>query len=189
MRTKDPILSYRNALKIDLNQVIGLYFYNLQRLRIFMWMVESWYVFCLSEMWNKKGYGERRSRMRKKLTFLCVLLVGIVGISSCRSYVGYDFYPGTPHFERTHPDRVLLLRNRPQRNHIELGEVWIRPKRRMSRYFVGSMLREKAARMGADALVITVDEYFRDHVAVHRYGRGTMIYRERLIVGVAIRFR
>lgn len=43
--------------------------------------------------------------------------------------------------------------------------------------------------MGADALVITVDEYFRDHVAVHRYGRGTMIYRERLIVGVAIRFR
>jgi hypothetical protein len=127
--------------------------------------------------------------MRKKLTFLCVLIIGIVWISSCRPYVGYDFYPATPRFKRTHPDRVLLLRNQPRKNHIELGEVWIRPKPRMSRYFVESKLREKAARMGADALVITVDEYFRDRVAVRRYGRGTMIYRERLIVGVAIRFR
>jgi hypothetical protein len=142
MRTTNPILSYINPLKIDLNRVIGLYFYNLQQLRIFMSMAESWYVFCLSKMWNETGYGEG-----------------------------------------------LLLRNRPQRNYIELGEVWIRPKPRMSRYFVESMLREKAARMGADALVITVDEYFRDHVAVRRYRRGTMAYYERLILGVAIRFR
>lgn len=127
--------------------------------------------------------------MRKKLIYLCFLLVVIVAISSCRSYVGYDFYPGAPHFDRTHPERVLLLRNRPRRDYIELGEVWIRPRPRMGRYYVESMLREKTARMGADALVITVDEYFRDRVAYHRYGRGTMIYRERLIVGVAIRFR
>lgn len=152
-------------------------------------MAESWYVFCSDKMWSETGYAEWRSKMRKNLIFLCVLLAGIAGISSCRSYVGYDFYPGTPHFDRTHPDRVLLLRNRPRRNYIELGEVWIRPKPRMNRYFVENKLREKAARMGADALVITVDEYFRDRVAVRRYRQGTMIYRERLIVGVAIHFR
>jgi hypothetical protein len=140
-------------------------------------------------MWNETGHGEWRSKMRKKLTYLCCLLVVIVGISSCRSYVGYDFYPGTPRFDRTHPERVLLLRNRPRRNYIELGEVWIRPKPRMSRYFVENKLREKASRMGADAVVITVDESFRDRVAVRRYRRGTMVYHERLIVGVAIRFR
>jgi hypothetical protein len=38
-------------------------------------------------------------------------------------------------------------------------------------------------------VVITVDESFRDRVAVRRYRRGTMVYHERLIVGVAIRFR
>ncbi len=127
--------------------------------------------------------------MRKNLIFLCALLIVIAGISSCRPYVGLDFYPGTPRFERTHPDRVMLIRHRPQRNHIELGEVWIRPKPRMSRYFVENKLREKAARMGADAVVITEDTYFPNRVAYRRYRRGTMIYRERFIAGVAIRFQ
>ena len=127
--------------------------------------------------------------MRKNLTFLCVLILVIAGISSCRSYVGFDFYRGAPRFDRTHPDHVMLIRHQPRRNYIELGEVWIRPKPRMSRYFVENKLREKAARLGADALVITVDEYFRDRVAVRRYRRGTMVYYERLIVGVAIRFQ
>jgi hypothetical protein len=154
-----------------------------------MRMFESWYVFCSDEMWSETGHGEWRTKMRKNLTILCGLLIVIAGISSCRPYVGLDLYPGTPRFERTHPDHVRLIRHRPQRNHIELGEVWIRPKPRMSRYFVENKLREKAARMGADALVITVDEYFRDRVAVRRYRRGTMVYYERLIVGVAIRFR
>jgi hypothetical protein len=127
--------------------------------------------------------------MRKNLTFLFILFITITGISSCRSYLGFEFFPGAPRFERTHPDRVLLLRNRPRRDHIDLGEVWIRPKPRMSRYFVESKLREKAARMGADALVITVDEHFHDRLAVRRYRRGTMVYPEMLILGVAIRFR
>lgn len=152
-------------------------------------MAESWYVFCSSEMWNETGYGEGRSKMRKSLAFFCSLIVLIAGISSCRPYVGHDFYPGTPRFAPTHPDSVLLLRNQPRRNHIKLGEVWIRPEPGMSRYFVEYKLRKKAARMGADAVVITEDTNLRNRVAVRRYGRGTMIYHERLIIGVAIRFR
>jgi hypothetical protein len=129
--------------------------------------------------------------MRKKmnLMLLFALLVIIAGISSCRSYGGYEFYPQTPRFARTHPSQVMLIKNRPQRGHIELGEVWIRPEPWMSRYYVENKLRKKAARMGADAVLVTVDKYDRDRRAYRYYRRGTMIYPERLIVGVAIRFR
>jgi hypothetical protein len=127
--------------------------------------------------------------MRKNLILLTALLVISAGISSCRPYAGYRFYPGTPHFARTHPDHVILVKRRPQRNYIELGQVWIRPEPWMDRYFVEYNLRKKAARMGADAVVIIEDTYFRNRVAYHRYRRGTMIYRERFISGVAIRFR
>ncbi len=146
-------------------------------------------VFALKRHGVKTGHGERRSKMRRNLTLLCALLVVAAGISSCRSYAGFELYPGTPHFARTHPDRILLIERRPRKSHIELGEVWIRPEPWMDRYFVEYKLRKKAARMGADAVVITVDEYLRDRVAYSYYRRGTMIYRERLIVGVAIRFR
>lgn len=129
--------------------------------------------------------------MRKKinLILLCALLAAMAGISSCRPYVGYRFYPGTPHFARTHPDHVMLIKHRPRKNHIELGNVWIRPEPWMDRYFVEYKLRKKAARMGADAVVITEDKHFRDRLAYRYYRGGTMIYHDRFISGVAIRFR
>lgn len=101
--------------------------------------------------------------MRNKinLILLCGIFAAVAGISSCR----------------------------PRRGYIELGQVWIRPEPRMSRYHVEKKLRKKAARMGADAVVITEDAYSRNRMAYRRYRRGTMIYRERRIGGVAIRFR
>jgi hypothetical protein len=127
--------------------------------------------------------------MRKNLILLCVILVMTSALSSCRPYAGSRFYPGTPHFARTHPDQVMLIKRRPKRNHIELGQVWIRPEPWMDRYFVENKLRKKAARMGADAVVITEDEHFRNSPTYRRYRGGTMVYRERFIGGVAIRFR
>jgi hypothetical protein len=127
--------------------------------------------------------------MRKNLSIVCALLILIAGISSCRPYAGSRIYPSTPHFARTHPDHVMLIERRPRRDHIELGQVWIRPEPWMSRYFVEKKLRKKAAKMGADAVVITEDQEVRNRVAYRRYRRGTMIYRERIISGIAIRFR
>ncbi len=128
-------------------------------------------------------------RRKMNLILLCALLAAVAGISSCRPYAGFELYPRTPRFARTHPHHVMLIKRQPQRSHIELGEVWIRPEPWMSRRLVENKLRKKAARMGADAVVITVDEYSRNRVATRRYRRGTMIYRKRLIAGVAIRFR
>ena len=127
--------------------------------------------------------------MRKKLVPASIILILIAGTFSCRPYAGARMYPGTPLFARTHPDHVMLIKRHPRRDHIELGNVWIRPEPWMDRYFVEYKLRKKAAKMGADAVVIIEDKEFRNRMAYRRYGRGTMIYRERFIGGVAIRFR
>lgn len=119
----------------------------------------------------------------------CLILVLAIGISSCRPYVGSKLYPGTPHFAKTHPDQVMLIERRPKRSHIELGNVWIRPEPWMDRYFVEYKLRKKAAKMGAHAVVIIEDEYYRNRMTYRHYRGGTMIYRERFIGGAAIRFR
>jgi hypothetical protein len=83
----------------------------------------------------------------------------------------------------------MLIERRPKRRHIELGQVWIRPKPWMSRYHVENKLRKKAARMGADAVVIIEDREFRNRVNYYRYHRGTLVYRERFIGGIAIRLQ
>jgi hypothetical protein len=43
--------------------------------------------------------------------------------------------------------------------------------------------------MGADAVVIIEDKEFRNSRIYRRYGRGTMVFRERFIGGIAIRFQ
>ena len=146
-------------------------------------------VFALEKYGVKAMHGQGRSKMRKNLMFASIALILTVGISSCRPYVGSRFYPGTPHFAKTHPDHVMLIKHRPKKSHIELGNVWIRPEPWMDRYFVEHKLRKKAAKMGADAVVITEDKYFRNRVAYRYHRHGTMIYRERFIGGTAIRFR
>ncbi len=107
---------------------------------------------------------------------------------SCYRRSGYHFYPHTPYLGATDPAQVDLLRREPRRDHIRLGEVWIRPSWRMDRFYVESELREKAARMGADALVIVADRYFREGV-VYSYWHGPRAVYERQIVGIAIRYR
>jgi len=111
----------------------------------------------------------------------------LAGISCYRPY-GLRLYPDAPRFAPTDPAQVELLRREPRRDHIRLGEVWIKPSPRMGRHYVEGVLREKAARLGADALVIVEDRVFREGV-VYNYWRGPMVVYDRRIIGVAIRFR
>ena len=117
--------------------------------------------------------------------FLTTLLLGAV---SCYRPYGYNLYPDTPRFAPIHPAEVALLRREPRRDHIRLGEVWIRPDYRMDRYYVEGVLREKTAAMGANALVIVRDRFFREGV-VYSYWHGPRVVYERHIVGIAIRYR
>jgi hypothetical protein len=126
--------------------------------------------------------------MKGKWLPILALVVLTDGLVSCYHPYGYRFYREAPRFAPTNPANVELLRRDPKREHIRLGEVWIKPDRGMSRAYVEGMLREQAAAMGADALVIVVDRFFREGV-VYNYWRGSVAYYELHIVGVAIRYR
>lgn len=126
--------------------------------------------------------------MKKKMLPILLVAALVAGTISCHRPYGYRFYPRTPQFAPTYPENVSLLRHEPRGDHIRLGEVWIRPTPRMDRFYVEGVLREKAARMGADALVIVADRFFRDGV-VFNYWRGPRSVYRRQIVGIAIRYR
>jgi len=126
--------------------------------------------------------------MKAKLLSVLFLAAFALGTISCYRPYGSRFFPGTPRFAPTDPRAVELLRREPRRDHIRLGEVWIRPSFRMDRFYVEGMLRDRAAAMGADALVIVRDRYFREGV-VFDYWHGPRAVYERHIVGIAIRYR
>ena len=145
-------------------------------------------VLALKKAGVKTGHHERSPKMKKNWTILCAFLVLTAGLSSCRPYAGLDFYSKSPRFARTHRNHVMLIKQWPRRDYVELGHVWIKIKPWMDRYYVENKLRKKAARKGADAVVITVDGYSRGRVAHRRYRGGTLIYRKTRVGGVAIRF-
>lgn len=126
--------------------------------------------------------------MKARWSSLMIVAALLAGAISCYRPYGYRLYPGAPRFAPTDPAQVRLLRNEPRRDHVQLGEVRFRPGPRMSRRYVEGLLRERAAIMGADALVIVVDRYYGDRV-VYSYWRGPGVVYERYIVGVAIRYR
>jgi len=123
----------------------------------------------------------------KRLLMVLVAVLAMTAISCYRPY-GYHLYPETPRFAPTSPGEIELLRREPRRDHIRLGEVWIRPSRYADRYYVEGVLREKAALMGADALVIVADRHSGGGV-VYDYWRGPRRIYRRQIVGIAIRYR
>lgn len=124
----------------------------------------------------------------KRLTIVLVAALAAATAVSCYRPYGYHLYPQTPRFAPTNPGEVELLRREPRRDHIRLGEVWIRPGRYADRYWVEGVLREKAAAMGADALVIVADRYLRGPVVFSYWYGPRRVYR-RQIVGIAVRYR
>jgi len=121
------------------------------------------------------------------LSIACMIVLALGAVSCYRPY-GSRFYPETPRFYPTYPGDVELLRGDPRIDHVRLGEVWIRPSPRMDRHDVEGMLREKAAAMGADALVIVADRYFRERAFAGYWSPRRRVY-DRHIVGIAIRYR
>jgi hypothetical protein len=124
----------------------------------------------------------------KRLAIVLVAALAAATAVSCYRPYGYHLYPQTPRFAPTDPAEVRLLRGEPGQDHVRLGEVWIRPSRYADRYWVEGVLREKAAAMGADALVIVADRYLRGPV-VYNYWYGPRRIVRRQIVGIAIRYK
>ena len=125
--------------------------------------------------------------MKYKLLFL---VLGVIFLISCMPQVYVNYYPGFHRFPPTDPSSVELLRHEPGRRHIRFAEVSIEQTPDLSPYYVEQRLREKAAAIGAQALVIVVDNALRRGTVMWRDWSPRRVYRERerIIVGVAIRF-
>lgn len=93
-----------------------------------------------------------------------------------------------PRFTPTYPGSIELLRHAPRRSHLRLGEVWVKPEPYWSPEFVENTLREQAAKIGAQAGVIVVDRFTRNPIVAPYHWRRAVVYREWVIVGVAIRY-
>lgn len=118
-----------------------------------------------------------------------VLLLFAALLVSC-SPVRVRMFPGAPHFRATSPESVDLLRREPLRPHVAFAEIVYKPKPRVSRHEVDWVLRDRAARIGAHAVIIEVDNIYRESVWINpgRRARSYPSY-DRVIVGVAVRYR
>jgi len=122
-----------------------------------------------------------------KLKLFLIIFVALI-LCFCASPVRVKVYSGAPSFSPTNPATVSIIRQTPRRPHVQLGEIRVRPKG-MSRNQVNNILRNRASELGAHAVVIVVDNVFRRSVVRGRFWRHVRVYKERIIVGVAIRFR
>jgi len=126
--------------------------------------------------------------MKTKRLWIFLLAALVLGTAACFRPYGHHFYPDTPRFAPTYPGDVSLLRGDPRRDHIRLGEVWVRPGPMADRRYVEGILKEKAAAMGANAVVIVEDRFFRERSYSGYWSRRRPVY-DRQIVGIAIRYR
>ena len=130
--------------------------------------------------------------MMKKTVLLFVL---VFLLASCVPPPRVYFFQGARHYPPTSPSSVDLLRLEPRRPHEAFAEIRFDPPAGLSRGEVEWRLRKSGAAIGADALIIEVDNVFRERVWVgpYRVNRGRRVHRtvvrDHVIIAVAIRYR
>jgi hypothetical protein len=126
--------------------------------------------------------------MIKKTIVLFILVFLLV---SCAPPLRVYYFPGARHYPPRPLASLDLLRNDPNRPHEALAEIRMNPSSRMSRLEVERQMRERAAAIGADALVIEVDNVYHERVWVGNY-RGSRVQRTvvhgHIILAIAIRY-
>ena len=107
-----------------------------------------------------------------------------VSISS-NQYIGVQIYPPS------NPAQIQILRKEPARPHVQLGEVRAEPSSdSVPVQKIEESLRNAAAKMGADAVVIVFDrtEVTGAMVTGPWYGRSVQQIVGHVVVGVAIKY-
>jgi hypothetical protein len=108
-----------------------------------------------------------------------------VSINS-NQYIGVQSYPPT------NPADIEILRTEPTRPNIRLGEVRAEPSSdSVSVQKIEQSLRNAAAKMGADAIVIVYDrtQVTGAYVTGPWFGRTVQQTTGRVVVGVAIKYQ
>lgn len=122
------------------------------------------------------------------LAFLVAMLVACATVDAMSTP-----YIGAPHPPPTDPTRVEILRAPPTQAHDGLGEVVVDASTEPAPPIVQieDRLKTEAAKLGADAIVIVLDQIQPTGVYVTNgyWGRSVDPVIGRRVVGVAIKYR
>ncbi len=123
-----------------------------------------------------------------------ILGVALVALTGCASLETHTMqYVGAPRLTPTDPAKVQILRTAPTRAHERLGEVTVAASVEPSPSIekIESALKERAAALGADAVLIVHDAI----QPIGYYGWGpwwgppVSTVSGRVVVGVALRYK
>src|SRR5262245_18384989 len=132
---------------------------------------------------------ERRGRDRRRSAWQApVLALLLAGCSSVSTRI--QPYLGGPTYHPTDPTRVAILRAEPSRPDERLGEVFAEPSGQPTVAQYEQALREGAAKMSADAVVVVYDQMqvLGTVVSGPWWAPSTSPIVGRVVIGLAIRY-
>ena len=120
------------------------------------------------------------------------VIIALLLVTGCNTVsMNSHQYLGVPSYPPANPADIQILRKEPTRPHLQLGEVRAEPSSdSVSAEKIETALRNAAAKMGADAVVIVLDrtEVTGAMVTGPWYGRSVQQITGRVIIGVAIKY-
>ena len=122
-----------------------------------------------------------------------LLAVGaaLLAVTGCNTVsVQSKQYLGVPMYAATDPAAVQILHAQPSAPHVRLGEITVEPSGNPTVAEIEAKLQGAAAKMGANAVVIVLDQTMVMGAVVSGpwWGRTVSPETGRVIVGVAIRY-
>ncbi|CAN7586950.1 hypothetical protein LJR277_004128 [Pseudomonas sp. LjRoot277] len=142
-------------------------------------------------MWTPSSL--RLSRLHRPL-LIAALITSVLGLSACASVDAQTTaYVGVEHPAPTLPSEVQVLRAEPTRPNVRLGEILIDatvdPAPPITQ--VEQKLREEAAKLGADAVVVVYDHIqpVAAYVTGLLWSRDIETIQGRKLKGIAIKYQ
>jgi hypothetical protein len=131
-----------------------------------------------------------------KFMLRCLALFASVAalflVTGCNTVsINSNQYLGVPPYPPSNPAQIQILRQEPTRPNVRLGEVRAEPSSdSVSAQKIEAAMRNAAAKMGADAIVILYDrtEVTGAMIVGPMYGRSVQPTVGRVVVGVAIKY-
>jgi hypothetical protein len=125
--------------------------------------------------------------MKMRIVLAILISAGLIACMLLPSS-GITYYPGAPKFSPTSSGQVAMLREEPQQANVQLGEVWVNPQPGSSLSYVENQLKQQAATLGANAVVVIYDKFSNGQVA-SGFGQGPKVAPTNGVVGVAVRYQ
>ena len=129
---------------------------------------------------------------KQNLLTVFAAVVALFLVAGCKTVsVSSTQYLGGPTYAPSDPAQIEILRTPPKRPNVRLGEVTAEPSGdNVPVQQIEAKLRQAAAKMGADAVVIVSDRTQVTGAILTGtwYGRSIERTTARVIVGVAIKY-